>query len=455
MHGVAFALVVFLGLPAAPPDPEALVEQLGSPRFAPRELAGVTLVGLGRAALPALRAARASRDVEIRARASAILDRVEGDLLVRPTMITLDFRDVTIAEAVRAIRGRTGLPVDLPAEGDSAWSGRKITLEGGRSLPFWEAMDALCKAGGVHHRFETEPTQGQAGSAFSIFDGDAPTPEPVSDSGPFRVHLASVHYQSEVLLSRPRPGSVARGLRPTPADHAEQRPAASSKQFYFQLLVTAEPGLAIASNGSVRVIEASDDLGRSIVVSDRTAAPQTSSGDFGLDSSPQLRLRVDLARLEEPGRRIKRVKGVIPVVVSARKADPLVVPVGGAPGKTYSNGDVTIGVREFRPAAGNRPAILKFSLRDAVGAGRDSARGDGELRPYRPESPQQQLEVVDAEGRTVPWFPSGSLHAGDETRLTLTLLPGGTAGVPASVRYHGIIRGEAEIPFEFRDIPMP
>ena len=52
------------------------------------------------------------------------------------------------------------------------------------------------------------------------------------------------------------------------------------------------------------------------------------------------------------------------------------------------------------------------------------------------------------------WHLSDSQQNGDETRLSL-IVNAGHAGGPTTLRYFGTIRANAEIPFEFRDVPMP
>src|SRR4051812_11580173 len=97
---LAFA-VLTAQVPAS--DPSALVAQLGSARYARREAAASALEKLGRQALPALRSARDVKDPEIRSRASALITRIEGGLLTKPTLVTLDYRDRPLGEVIRSI----------------------------------------------------------------------------------------------------------------------------------------------------------------------------------------------------------------------------------------------------------------------------------------------------------------------------------------------------------------
>src|SRR4051812_47892529 len=106
-------LAVAMGLgpttPAPGLGPDALIARLGSPRYADREAATAALRRLGPAALPALRSARSARDAEVRARAAALLERVESELMVRPTLVRLDYRDRPLAEVVKDLGRQTGI----------------------------------------------------------------------------------------------------------------------------------------------------------------------------------------------------------------------------------------------------------------------------------------------------------------------------------------------------------
>ena len=68
---------------------------------------------------------------------------------------------------------------------------------------------------------------------------------------------------------------------------------------------------------------------------------------------------------------------------------------------------------------------------------------------------QAQLEFLDGKGRVCQSFVLGPARLGDGIRRTLQVAPGPDGGPPVSVRHHGSIRAKVEVPFEFRDLPMP
>ena len=197
---VSLAMVAILSSAPNRPDPSKIIDELGSPRYARREAAGLALEKMGREAIPALKVARESRNPEVQARASAILARIGDGQLFQPSLIEFDFRDEPLADAIAAINARYGLNLALTP--GSFPIGARLTCRTAGPVPFWSAIDAVCVAGPLHHPAGTSAIPDLGGEAFPLVPGDATAPELVSDSGPFRVQLASIHFQSDLPLSR-------------------------------------------------------------------------------------------------------------------------------------------------------------------------------------------------------------------------------------------------------------
>ena len=452
MLGPTLALAVAVLASGPLPDPTDLVKQLGSARYTLRESAEGELSRLGRVALPALRAAKDSRDPEIRTRASAILARIENSMLVEPTPITLDFRDVPIVEAIEAINRQTGLNLNLSPEERPLFANRRLTLQSKEPLPFWKAIDALCAGAGLHHGQGVHGSSGTFEGSLALHDGYDPLSGPVSDTGPFRVQLSSVHFQSDIQLTQPR---ELPAIRPSKVAESARSQALANRQFFLQFVVAAEPRLSITQDGPIKLTAVTDDRGQSLLNSPGAGTFQHHAGYFGINPAPTLRLRADLSYPESPGKQIRVIRGSIPLIVATRKPDPLVVSLSDSMGKSRRNEDVDLTLVEYRPARGDQPATIQVAIKPLGAANQPVESGVGEPLGYRPDSPQQQIEILDAEGRILSWFPSSTLYNGEETRLTLTLGSRGTPGVPASLRYHGILRAHSEAAFEFRDIPIP
>jgi hypothetical protein len=63
---------------------------------------------------------------------------------------------------------------------------------------------------------------------------------------------------------------------------------------------------------------------------------------------------------------------------------------------------------------------------------------------------QQEIELTDAQGHPVHWYPS--TFDAEGSRLTLSLRDQAT---PVELRYFGLSRASTEVDFEFADIPLP
>jgi len=461
MLGANLALVVLLGqVPAG--DPAALVDRLGSPRYAEREAAAGALERLGRQAVAALRAARADRDPEIRTRTGALLNKIEGALLTQPTLVTLDFQDQPLPEVVKALSASTGIKLGLVPENSPTWPNRRISLHEAAPLPFWKAMDRLCEVAQLQFNFGMHgfPTTSRE-PIFPLLDGGPRPAAPTSDSGPFRVSLLSLHYQRDVAFSRTGVVTPRRLVVPLPppvpggANTPRAEAPTVDEQFYAQIQVAAEPRLSLSQNGPLKVLEVVDDRGQSLQLErDQSPVTQRVSGYFGLATGSTLQLHVPLKRPELPGQAIRTLRGLLPIMVATRKPDPLVIPLQGAAGKSFHNDDVDLSVLDIRANPATNQTSIDVMVRSHSGAAGPVPAGAGgpEFMIQRPDMHQQQIEVIDTLGRVIAWFHSSFDAEG--SRMTLTLTPSDQA-TPAEIRYYGLARAATEVRFEFGDMPMP
>src|SRR5262245_42946362 len=179
MIGAFLAFTVLTGqVPAF--DPIALVAQLGSARYAQRESAASALERLGRQALPALRAARDVKDPEIRSRASALITRIEGGLLTKPTMVTLDYHDQPLAEIVKSIGDQAGIKMAIFPEQIAALQQKRLTLQESVPMPFWKAVDRLCESAQLQYNFGMHGMPNSREPVFALVAGASRPPGPMS-----------------------------------------------------------------------------------------------------------------------------------------------------------------------------------------------------------------------------------------------------------------------------------
>jgi hypothetical protein len=433
---VALALSLVGWDTGAAPDGSELAARLGSARYAEREAAAAALERLGREALPALRRARSARDPEVRSRAAGLLERIESGLMVRPALVRLAWRDRPLTEAVDDLARQSGVPLALAVENAGEWAKRRLTVEERAPLPFWQALDRLCREAQVHYVVGPQPPTDGREPGFGIGLAEGLAPAVTSDSGPFRVELVGLHYQRD------------RQLRPLPG--VGQPPAA--EEFHAQLQVQAEPRLVVAQAGSLRLIEAVDDAGQSLIPPE-VASPELDVAEFAeLSPGPCLQLTVPLKYPVRPGKTIRRLRGTLPVVVAARRGDPMVIPLADARGRTFRGDGAAITVEAVRTAPNEPQATIELVLRPGT---HDGPTRPGGLAPLASAFLDRQLEVCDGQGRLLPSFPQETEARADEVRMVLVLAPGDGATAPAQIRFFGLTRARAEVAFDFAEVPMP
>jgi hypothetical protein len=258
----------------------------------------------------------------------------------------------------------------------------------------------------------------------------------VSHSGPFRVSLLSVHDHHDLILEEEF------RLRSDPrSEVAPHVPPVD--QFYVRLQVMAEPRMTIRLDRSPRWIEAVDDR-------DQSLAPPTAGSrsgvSFGQLAPSLISFSALLKRPDRPGRAIRQLRGVVPVTVLARRPSPLIVPLRGPAGQKAEGQGFSLEVREIRAEPG-RPWAAKLFLRT------EDPREETGIPSTWPQ--QGQFELVDEGGQPLQVLFSAAYVDKDLTSVTLRLVDGKGARIPAELRYHSLTRSTAEVPFEFSDIRIP
>lgn len=456
MIGACLAIAVLVGqVPAS--DPTALVAQLGAARYAQREAAASALERLGRSALPALQSVRDVKDPEIRSRASALILRIEGALLTQPTMVALDYNDQSLAEVLRGFGEQVGLKMAIYPEPAPDQLQTRVTLRESAPLPFWKALDRLCDAGKLQYNFGMQLLPNQREPVFQLFVGSGRPGGPISDNGPFRVNLVGLHYQRNVQFF-PTAQPQRKDPRVLAGEPGEPNPAGYTinEDFNAQLQIAAEPRLSLTQFGTLKLLEAVDERGQSLLIPENNNAGQNQmqSGYFGITAGPNLHLQAPLRRPQQPGKLIKRLRGTLPVLVSTRKGNPLVVPLSGSSGKSFRNEEATVEIQEIRANPNTNQTSIQLAIKPNRNSGTEAEllAAMPSALSRRPDQPnQQQFEVFDAQGKVIQAYPSNDMEG---TRTTLTLIPH-EQGAPTELRYYSMVRARTEVSFEFNDVPLP
>jgi hypothetical protein len=465
MLGVQLLMVMLLGQrPGEPADPGELVARLGASRYADREAASQALVQLGRPALVALRTARDARDPEVRNRAASLVQKIEGSLLTQPTMVRLDFDRALLTDALQSLSQQAGFKLVLYPDTLPGWKYRKVTLREPEPVPFWKAIDLLCDAALLQHNPGLHGIAGPREPTFALTDGALRTLTPNYDHGPFRVSLLGIHYQRDLNFGAPgmavgaafeKREALPRPARVMNAPRSRINPV-TSVQFTAQLLVAAEPRLFISQSGALQITEAIDDRGNSLSAqAGNRPVVNRFAGYLGVMNGSVLQLQAQLHRPATPGETIKKLRGVIPLSISSRSPDPLVVPLDpGSVGKRFANADVQVTLHGIRTTPNSPQTQVEISVKaNERPSPADNVDSDAFGDVYRPDMHRQHLEIMDSRGRLISWFPSAVDSETSQLTLTLTNVP--ASGPLKELRYYTLTRATLNLPFEFTDIPMP
>jgi hypothetical protein len=253
------------------------------------------------------------------AKASAARD------FLQPTRITLNAQNRTLAEIVDAINKqrpelvalRTGIkPAPRGERADASRTKEaapRFTIREPTPLPFWLAIDRVCEATQQWPTIETP-----AGSLGRLLDPRVilspigPGRALVCHDGPFRIVLTGLLYDHELRFASrsftgPRPGQDEGGA---PGD---------TETFYAQITVMAEPRLRIRRVEDFTLQQAIDDRGSSLLTprSDRPH-PISRAGPIE-QAGTSAQIFIPLVYPDDPGKLIKRLRGVVPIDVSARQ----------------------------------------------------------------------------------------------------------------------------------------
>ena len=458
---MAVSLLLVLQLVAQSPsaNPQGLLEQLGSTRYAEREAAARSLEKLGREAIPVLQLGRDSRDLEIRTRAAVLLQRIEESLLTRPTMVWLNFKDVSLADAVLALSRQTGMKISLVPENLPRWDQERLNLQETEPLPFWSAMDRLAAAASLRADVELRGFGNHRQPTFSLTDRIARPVSPTSDHGPFRISLLRLESFSlvepvqEFPLMRRNPGLAGRAAARQDRLPPQLR-SVTSTQCSVHLLVMAEPRLSVSQNGPVQILEASDNLGNSLRMANPAAPVLVPTGTLLAGScSSVVHVGAPLNRPQHPGQTIKALRGSVPLRITARQPEPLVVPLASSAGKTFDSRDLHIVVHELRLDPNTHQRQLDLTVHETGSEGIPSAdTGAFADLGSRLDPHQQNIEIIDARDQIVPWIQTNTDL--ESSRITLTMAGAGVTDLK-ELRYYRLSETAVNVPFSFADVPMP
>jgi len=364
-----------------------------------------------------------------------------------------------MADVVQALAQQTGMKISLFPENLPRWQQEHISLQEAEPLPFWKAVDRLCAAASLQVDLEVRGLSTRNQPTLTLTDRINHPIHPISDHGPFRVSLVGLEFQRHVgfAMAMPRvranPGQAERPAAQRDLAPPRPRPV-TSVQCSVQFQVTAEPRLTISQTGALQILEARDDQGNSLRMDNPATQVLSRNVDYlaGFCSSV-VHVRAPLNRPENPGRTIKILRGSVPLRLTSRQPDPLVVPLATATGKAFDSSDLHVLVHEVRFDPNTHQRQIELTVRATRSGGLPAADEESAADlGSRFDPHQQNIEIIDTGGHVVPWVQT-SIDM-ESSRITLSMA-GPASAEPKELRYYRLSESTVNVPFSFSDVPMP
>ena len=262
---------------AAEPTPlavDSLIEKLGDPVFAEREVAQRHLLHAGVENLLALELAAVTHaDAEVRQRAAMIAHELQraakSARYITAKLVTLEYVNQPLSKAVAGLRTKTGINVQLDPKRVAELQ-RPITVKTA-TVPVWEAVEQFRVAAGLQEIFREELNGPPVGSSDQFMGRRR-----VSYYGPVANASESANQVpvtwadgKAAILAGDRSSAIR--VMALPARFPGNRIIHGSGQVIFNLDVTPPTDLRWEEVTTVRIERAEDETGRPIMISHPTA----------------------------------------------------------------------------------------------------------------------------------------------------------------------------------------
>lgn len=422
---------VFRGVLAAPPATpppgptvEELIGQLSSPDFRQRESAGRQLGERAEEALPALRKALPTAEPEARRRMTVLVQRVEMRVLLHGKRVNAHYVKKPVTEIVADMTKQTGYRIDLQGEPPNP----RVTLEF-KDTPFWEAFDKLALVSGMF------PGTNDSVDGLLLMAQDTYVPY-VYHSGPFRAAAQGMNMSKNSNL----------GVFPrNPMNNNNQ----NNDQFSFSFSLAVEPRLPILGIGQPSVTAAEDDLGRSLVFpgTENTVVSYYNGGSKTLMQNTQVGLLA-------PGRdaqKLKLIKGSVPVTLltDSRPSITIDKPLNNKR-KKWSSPNYDLELNSFVEVPGGQPHTYQIDLLVKTA----STLVVDDLNWLNTVG--QRIEIFDEKGKkyALQSLNENPTPASVQANFQIAPLGEGYTAPAKLVLSHWVVTNH-QVPYEFRDLPLP
>jgi len=410
---------------AVPPPVEKLIAQLADANYKTREAATKALAERGDELLPALRKAQPHPDPEARTRLTKLIADAERSVTLAPKRVTLKLDQVPVKDAVAALAKESGYKIEVQGANPTAVS-LDVT-----NVPFWEAFDKLCLAGGLVLQQHYDNSNG-----LTLFQQNSFTPH-VDHRGPFRLAAVSFNYSKSLTFSSLPRNQLSPGTR--------------SESLTFMFSIVAEPRIPLLGLGQVKLTYAADDADNNLLPPPLSGQYQSyHSGYYGYRNQ-MLQTQVQLAGHGGGARGVKAIRGTVPVTFLAEQKPEIVVEkIMDVKKQKFEGKEVTLEIDEVKAANGKTYQIAMTARR----AGKDTNNYDYTWT----NSLHQRIELTDEKGQK--FLSHGfNWNTGTPTSVTGTFLfgdgPNAAMGKPHKLTYYNWVTSQHPVEFEFKGLPLP
>ncbi len=225
-----------IALSASPDTQEIdkLIRQLGDEKFLRREAACKALEEIGAPALDPLRRACDDPDPEVQRRAKDLVRLIERRMareeILRPTLVRIDLKDVSVPDAVAELAKQAGYSILLGGNAAKLQPDKKLSIQT-EEISFWEALDLLCLKADLTHAVNPQPSRsqhpggdlgagnvripqavpGHRGTAIVLVPGTPPR-YPTYYAGALRIRVLPPGSAKDAGLSEEAPGETVMTL---------------------------------------------------------------------------------------------------------------------------------------------------------------------------------------------------------------------------------------------------